>query len=57
MPGKSQVPTVGILPNNRSQLGRLLFGNGNRLVYGPATVELSNGLNILYRFWPSPPFM
>ena len=29
MPRKSQVPTVGILPNKRSQLDRLSFGMGN----------------------------
>ena len=28
-PGKSQVSTVGILPNNHSQSARLLFGMGN----------------------------
>ena len=31
MLGKIQVPTVGILPNNHSQLDRLLFGMENML--------------------------
>ena len=37
-PGKSQVTTVWILPNKRSQLYRYCLVWGIRLVYGPATV-------------------
>ena len=37
-PGKSQVTTVGILPNKSSQLARYCLVWGIRQVYGPATV-------------------
>ena len=37
-PGKSQVTTVGILSNKRSQLARYCLIWGIRLVYDPATV-------------------
>ena len=37
-PGKSQVTTVGILPNKHSQLARYCLVWGIRPVYGPATV-------------------
>ena len=37
-PGKSQVKTVGILPNKNSQLARYCLVWGIRPVYGPSTV-------------------
>ena len=37
-PGKSQVTTVGILPNKHSQLARYCLVWGIHLVYGSATV-------------------
>ena len=37
-PRKSQVTTVGILPNKHSQLARYCLIWGIRLVHGPATV-------------------
>ena len=37
-PRKSQVTTVGILPNKRSQLARYCLVWGIHLFYGPATV-------------------
>ena len=37
-PGKSQLTTVGILPNKRYQLSRYCLGWGIHQVYGPTTV-------------------
>ena len=53
--GKSQVTTVGILPNKRSQSARYCLVWGIRLVYGSTIVGQAT-VKMLYRLRPSPPF-
>ena len=55
MPRKSQVTTIGILPNKRSQSAHYCLVWGIRPVCGPATVgEVT--VKMLYLLLPSPPF-
>ena len=53
-PGKSQLTTVGILPNKRSQLARYCLVWGIRPVYGPATIGQVT-IKVFYRLRPGPP--
>ena len=53
-PGKSQVTTVGILPNKCSQLARYCLVWGIHPVYGPATVGQVT-IKVFYRLRPDPP--
>ena len=52
-PGKSQVTTVGILPNIRSQLDHYCLVWGIHPVYGPATVGQVT-IKMFYQLRPSP---
>ena len=54
MPGKSQVTTIGILPNKRSQLAFYCLVWGIRLVYGPATTGQVE-IKVIYRLQLGPP--
>ena len=53
-PGKSQVTTVGILPNKRSQLACYCLVWGIHPVYDPATIGQVT-IKVFYRLWPGPP--
>ena len=52
-PGKSQVTTVGILPNKRSQLAHYCLVWGIRLVYSPNTISQVT-IKVLYWLRPGP---
>ena len=53
-PGKSQVTTVGICPNKRSQLSHCFLVWGIRSVYGLATVGQVT-IKVFYQLQPGPP--
>ena len=53
-PGKSQVTTVGILPNKHSQLARYCLVWGIHPVYGPTTIGQIT-IKVFYWLWPGPP--
>ena len=53
-PAKSQVTTVGILPNKHSQLARYCLVWGILPVYGPTTVDQVT-VKVFYRLQPGPP--
>ena len=53
-PGKSQVTTIGILPNKRSQLARYCLVWGIHLIYGPDTLGQVT-IKVFYQLRPGPP--